>query len=394
MEQSERAGFIKKFITASFTPEEQEEFVSWVKQAGKDELEAAWELYAEMDANNPDHEPPPAVFREALERRLDLTVRPAQVHRFRRYAAAAAVLVATAGLATFFLMNREDKPADQTPPVIAKIDLPPGGNKATLTLSGGRTIPLDDIPNGKLAMENGVNIQKNADGQLFYAVTGGSEKTDEPIYNTISTPKGGQYQVSLPDGSIIWLNAASSLSFPVNFTGKQRKVSITGEAYFDIKKNREQPFIVQSGNQEVEVLGTEFNINSYLPGAISTSLLEGSVKVINTNSRQQVVLQPGSQAILNSQEINTRGFNADNVTSWRKGLFSYTNASLNTVMNDFERWYDVEVVYTGNIPEFDFTGDIPRKLKASQFLEIMSSYPVKFSLEAIGDKQRLTVSAR
>ncbi|QEC42823.1 FecR family protein [Pseudobacter ginsenosidimutans] len=393
MDQSARAGFIKKFITASFTSEEQEEFVSWVKQASKAELEAAWQLYTELDAGNPDHEAPPITFREALERRLDLADRPARIHRFRWYAAAA-VLVATAGLATFFLMNREDKPAEQAAPVVAKIDLPPGGNKATLILSGGRSIALDDIPAGKLAMENGVNIQKNADGQLFYSVTGEAGKSDEPIYNTISTPKGGQYQVSLPDGSMVWLNAASSLSFPVNFTGKERKVSITGEAYFDIKKNKEQPFVVQSGNQEVEVLGTEFNINSYLPGSISTSLLEGSVRVINTDSRQQVVLQPGKQAVLNNQEITTNGFNADNVTSWIRGLFSYTNASLNTVMNDFERWYDVEVVYAGSIPEFDFTGDIPRKLKASQFLEIMSSYPVKFSLEAIGGKQRLTVSAR
>lgn len=393
MDQSARAGFIKKFISASVTPEEQEEFVSWVKQAGKAELEATWELYAEMDADNPDHEPPPAAFREALERRLDLADRPARIRRFRWYAAAG-LLAATVGLSIFFLADHNKDQVAPGSPEIAKIDLPPGGNKATLTLSGGRKIPLDDTPNGKLAMENGVNIQKNADGQILYSVTGANQQTEEPIYNTISTPKGGQYQVSLPDGSLVWLNAASSLSFPVNFSGKQRKVSITGEAYFDIKKNKEQPFIVQSGNQELEVLGTEFNINSYLPGAISTSLLEGSVRVINTNTHEQVILQPGKQAVLNNQEIATNRFNADNVTSWRKGLFSYTNASLNTVMNDFERWYDVEVVYAGNIPEFNFTGDIPRKLKASQFLEIMSSYPVKFNLEAIGGKQRLTVSAR
>lgn len=393
MDQSARAGFIKKFATASFTPEEQEEFVNWVKQADRAGLEAAWQLFSEMDANNPDHEAPPIAFREALERRLDLADRPARIHRFRWYAAAG-VLAATVGLSIFFLADRNKNQAEPGSPVIAKIDLPPGGNKATLTLSGGRTIALEDIPDGKLAMENGVNIQKNADGQLIYSVTGSVEKTDEAIFNTISTPKGGQYQVSLPDGSMVWLNAASSLSFPVNFTGKQRKVSITGEAYFEIKKNRNQPFVVQSGNQEVEVLGTEFNINSYLPGSISTSLVEGSVKVINISSREQVILQPGKQTVLNSQEIVTNGFNVENVTSWRKGLFSYTNASLNTVMNDFERWYDVEVVYEGSVPDFDFTGDIPRKLKASQFLEIMSSYQVKFNLEAVGDKQRLTVSAR
>ncbi len=187
------------------------------------------------------------------------------------------------GIAAFYFLNRKESSTKPVPPVLVQTDLPPGGNKALLTLSGGKTISLDDIPEGKLAMENGVSIQKDADGQLLYSVTAPAAKTIETVYNTITTPKGGQYQVSLPDGSMVWLNAASSLSFPVNFTGKQRKVSITGEAYFEIKKNRNKPFIVQAGRQEVEVLGTEFNVNSYQPESISTSLVAGAVKVINTS---------------------------------------------------------------------------------------------------------------
>jgi ferric-dicitrate binding protein FerR (iron transport regulator) len=393
MDQSARTGFIRKFINDSFTSEEHEQFVHWVQQADKAELEAAWDLFSEMEEENPQHEAPPLSFREALERRLDQVDRPGRIHRFRWYAAAS-VLVVVSGIAAFYFINRRDTSIDPAAPVLVQADLPPGGNKALLTLSGGKTISLDDIPEGKLAMENGVSIQKNADGQILYSVTGDAGKKQEMVYNTITTPKGGQYQVSLPDGSMVWLNAASSLSFPVNFTGKQRKVSITGEAYFDIKKNRNKPFIVETGSQEVEVLGTEFNVNSYQPASISTSLIAGAVKVIHTSTREQVILQPGRQAVLNNQQIAVNGFNEENVTSWRKGLFSYTNASLGTVMADFERWYDVEVVYEGSIPDFDFTGDIPRKLKASQFLEIMSSYPVKFRLEAAGNKQRLTVSAR
>lgn len=393
MDQSARTGFIRKFINDSFTSEEHEQFVSWVQQAGKTELEEAWELFSEMEEANSEHEAPPLAFRETLERRLDQVDKPARIKRIRWYAAAS-VLVVMSGMAVFYFLDRKESATKPVPQVLVQTDLPPGGNKAMLTLSGGKTISLDDIPEGKLAMENGVSIQKDADGQLLYSVTGAAAKTEEIVYNTITTPNGGQYQVSLPDGSMVWLNAASSLSFPVNFTGKQRKVSVTGEAYFEIKKNRNKPFIVQAGRQEVEVLGTEFNVNSYQPESISTSLVAGAVKVINTSSRQQVILQPGKQAVLNNQQIAVNGFNEENVTSWRKGLFSYTNASLSTVMADFERWYDVEVVYEGNIPDFDFTGDIPRKLKASQFLEIMSSYQVKFRLEAAGNKQRLTVSAR
>lgn len=393
MHPSARTAFIRKFLSNSFTAEEHEQFVNWVKQADNTELEEAWEHFTAIESEIPDHEAPPASFRDALERRLDLIDKPTRIHRFRWYAAAA-VIVLVAGAAGFFWMNRKETISQPVAPSYAQIDLPPGGNKATLTLSGGRTISLDDASSGKLATENGVIIQKDANGQIHYSIAENIAQTEETIYNTITTPRGGQYEVNLPDGSIVWLNAASSLHFPVNFTGKQRRVTVTGEAYFNIKKDRNKPFIVATGSQEVEVLGTEFNVNSYSVSSISTSLVAGSVRVTNSLSKQQTILQPGRQAVLNSNGIAVTGFKEENVISWRKGLFSYSNASLNNVMADFERWYDVEVVFEGKIPEFDFTGDIPRRFKASQFLEIMSSYPVKFRLEAAGNKQRLIVSAR
>jgi ferric-dicitrate binding protein FerR (iron transport regulator) len=391
MDQSARTGFIRKFSKGNFTPEEHEAFVHWVRSADKAELEEAWEIFSELEEAGADHEAPPPSFREALERRLDLVDSPPRIHRFRWFAAAS-VLVLLAGISLFYFLNWQ-KSGPVTQPAMAKrIDLPPGGNKATLTLSGGKTISLDDIQAGQVALENGVSVRKDADGKLLYTVTG-KANTEALLNNTITTPRGGQYQVSLPDGSIVWLNAASSLSFPVNFTGKQRKVSITGEAYFAIKKNRNKPFIVQTGNQELEVLGTEFNLNSYDPASIMTSLVEGAVKVSNTATAQELVLQPGRQSLCSRRQLSSKGFDMENVTAWKKGLFSFTNASLETVMAEFERWYDVEVVIRGSIPDFDFTGQIPRTFSSERFLEIMSSYQLKFRMEAAGGKQKLIVSA-
>lgn len=383
-------GFIEKYHTGSFTPGEHEEFMNWVKQADQTELEEAWELFSELEGDNPDHEAPPLSFREALERRLDRADRPSRLYRFRWYAAAGILILMTG--VSVWLLNRNEGNNGTTPAQTASIDLPPGGNKATLTLSGGKTISLDDTHTGQLAMENGVKVQKDADGKLQYTITGNRSETEEPVYNTITTPKGGQYQVNLPDGSKIWLNALSSLSFPVNFSGRQRKVSITGEAYFEIAKNRNKPFIVQTNRQELEVLGTSFNVNSYEPSAIRTSLVDGSVKVSNSSSGEEVLLQPGKQSRLGDNGITTSAFDLENVTAWKKGLFSYTNATLETVMADFERWYDVEVKIEGNIPDFDFTGQIPRSFTSARFLEIMSSYQLKFKLEPVDGKQTLIVT--
>ncbi len=366
--------------------------MNWVKQADRSELEAAWELFSELEENDTDHEAPPLSFREALERRLDRVDRPSRLYHFRWYAAAG-VLILMTGISVFWLLNRNEGSRRTTTAQTAAIDLPPGGNKATLTLSGGKTISLDDTHTGQLALENGVTVRKDADGKLQYTITGNRSDTEEPVYNTITTPKGGQYQVNLPDGSKVWLNALSSLSFPVNFSGRQRKVSITGEAYFEIAKNRNKPFIVQTNRQELEVLGTSFNVNSYDAAAIKTSLVDGSVRISNSNSGQQVLLQPGKQSQLSENGITTSAFDLDNVIAWKKGLFSYTKATLETVMADFERWYDVEVKIEGRIPDFDFTGQIPRSFTSARFLEIMSNYQLKFRMEATGGKQILIVTA-
>lgn len=391
MDQPNQNSFFSRFIAGSFTEHEHDEFVKWVQQADRAELERAWDLFSGMDTGNQDHEAPPATFREALERRLDQVEKPARIHRLWRYAAAASVL-AVAGISVYYLLSRQPESKPSTP--IAKVvsTSADNSNKAILTLSDGKQISLDDIPPGQLAQESGVIIQKDSNGQLQYSISNKGQASDANTFNTISTPRGRQYQVNLPDGSTVWLNAASSLHFPVNFTGPQRKVSVTGEAFFAVKQNKDQPFIVQSGRQELEVLGTSFNLNAYAPD-ITTSLVDGSVKVINTSSREQVLLKPGRQSITGKEEIAVTGFDPDIVLGWRNGLFTYNKAPLTAVMADFERWYDVDVEYAGKVPDFDFKGQIPRKFSIEQFLDVMSNYPVQFKMETVNNRQKLVVSA-
>lgn len=390
MDQPKQSGFFSKFITGSFSDSEHEEFVKWVQQADKAELESAWDLFSCMEDSSQDHEAPPASFREALERRLEQVKEPVRIRRIWWYAAAS--VLAVAGISVYYLLNRE--PESQSSATIATTQSTPANNnnKAILTLSNGNQISLDDIPAGQLAQENGVIIQKDSNGQLQYTVSSNGQTNEANAFNTISTPRGRQYQVNLPDGSTVWLNASSSLHFPVNFTGSQRKVSVTGEAFFEVKQNKDQPFIVQSGQQELEVLGTSFNLNGYASD-ITTSLVDGSVKVSNTSTKEEVLLKPGRQSILGPQEIAVTGFDPEIVLGWRSGLFTYNKAPLSAVMADFERWYDVDVEYAGKVPDFDFKGQIPRKFSIEQFLDVMSNYPVKFKMESAGNRRKLIVSA-
>lgn len=390
MGQPKQSAFFSRFIDGSFTEKEHEEFAQWVQQADRDELERAWDLFSGMEDGKPDHESPPASFREALEARLDQVHKPMRIRRTWWYAAAS--ILAVSGISVYYLLNREPAPHPSAPLAKVQSTTTTNNSKAILTLSNGRQISLDDMPPGQLAQENGIIIRKDSNGQLQYSISNNGQPDEANAYNTISTPRGRQYQVNLPDGSTVWLNAVSSLHFPVNFTGPQRKVILTGEAFFEVKPNREKPFIVQSGHQELEVLGTSFNLNGY-EADITTSLVDGSVKVINNSSREQVILKPGRQSILSPNEIAVTGFDPEIVLGWRSGLFTYNKAPLSSVMADFERWYDVDVEYAGKVPDFDFKGQIPRKFSIQQFLDVMSNYPVKFRMETSGNRQKLVVSA-
>ncbi|WP_293788994.1 FecR family protein [uncultured Pedobacter sp.] len=254
---------------------------------------------------------------------------------------------------------------------VPKQDLEPGKNKAILTLADGSKIILDDKHNGMLTKQGVVDISKSDQGTVVYS----AKKTapSEKIYiNTLSTPRGGHFKLMLPDKTTVWLNAESSITFPSAFTGNERKVKVTGETYFEVSKNRNKPFLVESGEAQVEVLGTHFNVNVYPNEENSAvTLLEGSVK-LNRQAHSKKIL-PGQQAIFNrnSDRIDVRYVDVDNVVDWKNGLFIFEDATVPEVMRQIERWYDVDVKYIGQIPGIKFNGALSRSNNVSKLLKLL-----------------------
>jgi len=268
-------------------------------------------------------------------------------------------------------------------------DVAPGGNKAVLTLADGSKINLSDAHIGNLSKTGALKITKTKDGQVvvYSALAQPRLKRDQFSYNTIATPRGGQYQVILPDGSHVWLNAASSIRFPTMFATAARKVSVTGEVYFEVAKKinkstgRRLPFIVTANNQQVEVLGTHFNINAYTNEPVAkTTLLEGVVKIVNLQSHISGLLKPGQQSVIAGNNLKVANADTAMATAWKNGQFQCNNASLKEVMRQVERWYNVDVEYPATVPDYRFVGTISRNLPASKFLTILSYTGVKFKI--------------
>lgn len=298
--------------------------------------------------------------------------------------AAAVLLTVSSGL--FFYLSKPGHSSD-----LAQAEhILPGTNTAVLTLADGKKINLNDVSIGKLAEESGIVVKKAADGQLVYSIDpkvadqqqAGLGKSSAAL-NTISTPKAGQYQLNLPDGTKVWLNAASSLKFPSSFAGlNQRRVSLNGEAYFEVSKNKKLPFIVETDKQAVEVLGTHFNVNSYKDEPqTKTTLLEGSVRV-SLSKGKEVVLKPGQQSALNlNNQISVTDADVEEAVAWRKGFFQFDNASIETVLRQLARWYDVEVEYEKGMPNKNFTGKIYRNLTLAEALRGIGFTGVNFKVK-------------
>jgi transmembrane sensor len=295
---------------------------------------------------------------------------PPTVHRvhflrrgFLKYAAAIIIIL---GTGTYLITKNNISPAEKIAlhkPVIQKAE-----EKIVLTLSDGRQIIVNDSSANNIA--DGHTIIKKENGVLIYN-TGLS--TEKPIYNTMTTPKGGQYQLILPDGSKVWLNAASSLTYPIVFTGTKREVELTGEAYFEIKENKKYPFIVNALNTHIEVLGTGFNVNAYKNEAgVSTTLVNGAVKVFS--QKNSVVIKPGQQINISysNNQMTTTLPNIDDVLAWREGMFQFENRNIQTIMRQLERWYDVTVEYKGPLPDAEFSGSLSRTENASMLLDALS----------------------
>lgn len=295
-----------------------------------------------------------------------------------RWTIAASILVAMLSAVLFFYPKQSTHPeiAATIPEPKLRHDILPGGNKAILTLSDGAKITLDDAQEGELVQQSGICITKAPGGQLVYTIAATSKKaTDGPIqYNTIETPRGGQYQVVLPDGTKVWLNASSSLRYPIEFASNERKVDLTGEAYFEVVSNKHMPFRVVSNKQVVEVLGTHFNINAYTnEAAIKTTLLEGAVNVSLPGTSQMQRLQPGQQAVVkyNDSGIVVKPVSADEAIAWKKGYFVFADQDLKSIMRELARWYNVEIEYQGNITNTAFSGSVSRSKSITQVLRVL-----------------------
>jgi len=308
--------------------------------------------------------------------------------------AAAVIILLGVGLLYHVSMNRPT----QTTTVAIQNDIAPGGNKAILTLSDGKKISLTDAGNGKIAESSGIRITKAADGQLLYTILPESG-TSTKGYNTIETPKGGQYQITLPDGSKVWLNAASSLTYPVSFASLgKRKVELTGEAYFEVAKDKSSPFLVVTDNLEVEVLGTHFNVSNYKDDeSAKTTLIEGSVKVLNPLSDHSQLLTPGQQSIIQGAAQTIRNVDTREAVAWKNGNFRFDDERLESIMRRISRWYDVEVVWQDAVVKNEhFAAVTTRFANVSQLLKrLEQTGDVKFEIEGrkitIKKKDKLTL---
>ncbi len=295
-------------------------------------------------------------------------------------AVAAAILLLITGGYWFF---KEKTPAPATAAVSHRDtaqDVQPGKNKAVLALADGRKIVLDSATMGLLASQGNAQVVYK-DGKVSYEAPGATGNSG-PLFNTLSTANGESFSLTLSDGTRLWLNAASSARFPVVFNGPERRVEITGEVYFEVAKNKAQPFIVSANGMEVQALGTAFNVNAYTDErSTKTTLVEGSVKV--SHHHQQVMLQPGQQSTLQQDGKLAPGkaINVQEVVAWKEGVFYFDNATLETILRQFARWYDVRVRYEGTIKDRKFFGIIGRNSNLSSVLKLLKANDISFRIE-------------
>lgn len=302
------------------------------------------------------------------------------------WSAAAAILLLVAGTWFFISDNKQDQPGQG--PQTQSAEIGPGQEGAILTLADGSTILLDTMGNGAFADQNGAALYLQ-NGQLEYKNTG--DPNGPETFNTLATPKGRQFRILLPDGTVAWLNAASSIRFPTRFTKDVRRVDITGEVYFEAaaasKQGRRIPFIVNAVNRfEVEVLGTHFNVNAYEDEPfLNTTLLEGKVAVTGARTKQKVVLEPGQQASLQlkpaAKELSVRKAATGKVMAWKNGVFDFEDARIDEVMRQLMRWYDIEVKYESGVPDIEFVGKMTRDIPLNGLLIALEKSNVHFRLE-------------
>jgi transmembrane sensor len=377
MNQQEITLFFKKLSNGAATEAEKETFYQSLDTLDENTYQQLLLQYQEIIQNS--------VFAEAadphLKQRIEESLNnweeqdePKVIKRWnwRRAASVAAVfLFVLIGSSIYFLNRKNNTPAsaDNMIQNNNKQDVLPGSDKAFLTLADASIIVLDEANNGVIAKQGVTKITKLGEKVSYDPGTASDGKM---LYNTLTTPRGGQYQIVLSDGTQVWLNAGSSLRFPASFNESRRTVEVTGEAYFEVAKHASRPFIVKINEAEIQVLGTHFNVMAYQDEAsIRTTLLEGAVKFVKGNASS--LLKPGQQSQL-SQDGQIKivsNVDVEQVVAWKNGMFYFDNADIGTVMRQLSRWYDVEVMYQSNNIEHLFVGKMPRSSKLSDVLKAL-----------------------
>lgn len=377
----ERAELLLKYLRNDLSEPERADLEAWLKESEQNReflkviqdeyiLKQELQFFSELDTN--------AAWKKIENKTNKISSSPKYI-RFAKYAAAVLLLLTT-GLIGYWNINREKTLKVTANKQLFKEDVAPGSDKATLTLGDGSVVNLDDLKDGDLKTDNGIVISKKG-GQVVYQVLEMSGAA--MVYNTISTPTGGQFQIILPDGSHVWLNAASSIRFPTSFKGNKRQVELKGEAYFEIAKNKHKPFNVVADDMQIEVLGTHFNVMAYGDEeTVNTTLVEGLVRVVQNNNSK--MLMPGQEAVYNKSNgsMKIRVVDLDQAIAWKKGLFLFNNTNLSAIMRQLSRWYNIKAKYNGELPADGYTGLISRNSNLSSVLNMLEmAGGVQFEIE-------------
>lgn len=382
MNDKELAALINKYLAEDLSREEAEQLLdSLSDEETREQWEASLSTLLQNKAahglSDPDRMQ--AAFRSIMENKQAKAI---PIYKNWWKAAAAVLLIGLAGSTAFLLYNKQTVPRATAVNSKPMHNVVPGGNKAVLTLGDGSQITLDSAGNGAIASQGNMQVIKLNGGQLAYNAVNGPKDARIVSYNTLATPRGGQFQIILPDGTKVWLNAASSLRYPTTFAGTEREVQLIGEAYFEVAKMNGMPFSVKVKDMEVQVLGTHFNVMAYQDEtSIRTTLLEGAVRI--NHDAQLTNLHPGQQAQLRStgemkvlDDVDVEG-----IVAWKNGYFQFNRESLAGIMRQVSRWYDADIEYEGNVPERQFGGKIARNSSIDDVLEILELSNVHFRIE-------------
>lgn len=373
MNKEQLALLLRKFLSGTASDEEKKVLEKWYDDFGS-------ELQVTVSGEKSEAE-----LHDKMLRRLNEEINVLQPSRavplWKRLAVAASVLVILSAMAVYFFTKSDGRGVQ----VAVQTDIAPGTEHAVLIRSDGSRVVLGTDSNAAINEQQGVVIQ-NTGKQLSYA----GAPANVVLYNTLEVPLKGVYSIILADGTKVWLNSVSSLYYPTAFPGKERRVKIKGEAYFEVSKNRNKPFIVEvDGKQEIEVLGTQFNVNAYSDEEfLKTTLLEGSIKI--KADRSQKILLPGQEAryaVANKSLQLNKNADIDGAVSWKNGYFSAEGKDLKTILRQAMRWYDIEVEYRGDIQAETFAGEIPRNINLSELLKVLEITGVHFTLQG----KKLTV---